>query len=62
MITNEDSDKLRIALEPEAASLYCRTLDIRNFTSGNAQPGGDDDVTMAPGTVYMLVDAGGKTS
>ena len=61
MIANEDSDKLRIALEPEAASLYCKTLDMSNFTGGNTQPGRNDDVTMAPGTVYMLVDAGGKT-
>ena len=57
MIDTEGSDNLFIVLEPEAASLYCRVLDITQFKSRTSQC---DELEMKPGTVYMLLDAGGK--
>ena len=46
-----------IALEPEAASLYCQYMPVNRFASGGA----DSQASLAsPGTVYMVVDLGGK--
>jgi len=47
------SNQLVIALEPEAASLYCRTLPMGRFDDGTAKP------CFEPGTKYLVVDAGG---
>ncbi|XP_053400546.1 heat shock 70 kDa protein 12A-like [Mercenaria mercenaria] len=47
--------KLLIALEPEAASLFCRHLQVQK---------GDEDMSLASfksGTKYIVVDAGGGT-
>ncbi|XP_053399341.1 heat shock 70 kDa protein 12A-like isoform X3 [Mercenaria mercenaria] len=47
--------KLMIALEPEAASLFCRHLAVQK---------GDEDMSLASfksGTKYIVVDAGGGT-
>ncbi|XP_060551251.1 heat shock 70 kDa protein 12B-like [Ruditapes philippinarum] len=47
--------KLKIALEPEAASLYCRYLPVQK---------GHEDKSLAsfePGTKYIVLDAGGGT-
>ena len=46
-----------MVLEPEAASLFCRSLDMSNFQRGNEC----EKLLMPAGTVYMLVDAGGKS-
>ncbi|XP_062615747.1 heat shock 70 kDa protein 12A-like isoform X1 [Saccostrea cucullata] len=48
-------DKLMIALEPEAASLYCMHLPV--------QRGGENTTfgVFKPGAKYMVVDAGGGT-
>ena len=48
-----------IALEPEAASLYCMNLNIDSLV------GSDDQKAQAAtglpvGTKYMVVDVGGK--
>ena len=56
LIKKEESDSLFIVLEPEAASLYCRGLNITDFEKGSQC----DALEMEPGTVYMLLDAGGK--
>ncbi|XP_045203378.2 heat shock 70 kDa protein 12A-like [Mercenaria mercenaria] len=48
--------KLTIALEPEAASLYCRHLPVERC--------GSDEVSLAQfpvGTKYLVLDAGGGT-
>ena len=46
-----------VALEPEAASLYCQYLPIGKFVAG----GGDAKCSLSTaGTVYMIVDLGGK--
>lgn len=49
---------IEIALEPEAASLYCRSMRIfRNSTSPKQSP---KLLTFSPGSVYMVVDCGGE--
>lgn len=48
-------DNLRIALEPEAASIYCQYLHTEKHL------GADADIVASPvGTTYMVVDLGGK--
>ncbi|XP_052068180.1 heat shock 70 kDa protein 12A-like [Mytilus californianus] len=50
-------DNLLLALEPEAASIYCQYLPTEKFTG--IEPG----FTMSePGTKYMIVDIGGGTA
>ncbi|XP_053398855.1 heat shock 70 kDa protein 12A-like isoform X2 [Mercenaria mercenaria] len=52
-----ESRKLTIALEPEAASIYCRHLSIEatfNYTGASVS-------SFKPGTRYMILDAGGGT-
>lgn len=57
LIDNVHSNQLVIALEPEAASLTCRTIQTNSFTDNRenqtAKP------TFEPGTKYIVVDAGG---
>lgn len=50
-----DNDRLTIALEPEAASIYCQ-----NLPTDKLQSSGLFDVAKA-GTEYMVVDLGGGT-
>ncbi|CAG2226933.1 unnamed protein product [Mytilus edulis] len=48
-------NKLRIALEPEAASIYCQTLPTKKSVDA------DSEIVVAPvGTQYIVVDLGGK--
>lgn len=46
-------NKLSIALEPEAASIYCRHLPV--------EKGSDSLSTFKSGTQYLVLDAGGGT-
>ena len=55
LITSVDSDALLIALEPEAASFYCRTLSVHEFAMSTSKPG------FPSGTKYVIVDAGGES-
>ncbi|XP_033725297.1 heat shock 70 kDa protein 12A-like [Pecten maximus] len=52
------SEDLRIALEPEAAAVYCRSLPLDTLTDSQ-----DQEVTGAfrPGGSYMIIDLGGGT-
>ncbi|KAK3599539.1 hypothetical protein CHS0354_006674 [Potamilus streckersoni] len=50
------NDQLLIALEPEAASIYCRYIPLEIKSSD----GGTTVVSFSPGTRYIVVDAGGK--
>ena len=50
------SQNLIIALEPEAASLYCRTLAMGKFTGMRGVRG---EMAMKPGEKYIIVDCGG---
>ena len=56
MITELFSTNLLIALEPECASLYCRTLPFDKFIG----LGHDNAPRLKKGTVYMTVDLGGR--
>ena len=50
------NENLMIALEPEAASLYCQFMPVSRFASGAAE----SQASLAkPGTVYMVTDLGG---
>ena len=51
----EGRDNLLIALEPEAASFYCRTQETARF----ANPEG---ITFRNGTTYIILDLGGNIS
>ncbi|KAH3704812.1 heat shock 70 kDa protein 12A-like [Dreissena polymorpha] len=48
---------LNLALEPEAASIYCRHIKM----SRNEGSSGEDISTFKPGTRYLVCDAGGGT-
>lgn len=50
------SKHLRIALEPEAASLFCQFLPVERFNIGGQARFSE----AKPGTTYMVVDLGGK--
>ena len=45
-----------IALEPEAAAMYCRKLPIEKFAPGS----GSNLGVFRPGAKYMVADLGGK--
>ena len=51
-------DHLRIALEPEAASVYCKhlCLEARDDLEGFRALG-----TFSPGSKYLVLDAGGDS-
>ena len=56
-----NSSQLIIALEPEAAAVYCRQRKLREFVEEK----GDETVkdTLVPAkTQYLVVDNGGKNS
>lgn len=53
LITKLDSKKLMVALEPEVASLYCRSLHITEFVE-NSEP-----IQLKAGTKYLVIDCGG---
>ena len=54
LIPTVDSDSLMIALEPEAASFFCRTLSAHEYATSTKDP------SFATGAKYVVVDAGGK--
>ncbi|XP_066285858.1 heat shock 70 kDa protein 12A-like [Branchiostoma lanceolatum] len=51
-------NRLLIALEPEAASLFCRQLPVSHFRGETANP---KSLQMDPQERYMVVDCGGGT-
>ncbi|XP_069130149.1 heat shock 70 kDa protein 12A-like [Argopecten irradians] len=59
LIDTTYSNQLVIALEPEAASLNCRSLPVSTFVqTENEQV---SKLTFEPGTKYLVIDAGGGT-
>ncbi|KAL3879590.1 hypothetical protein ACJMK2_031879 [Sinanodonta woodiana] len=46
---------LKIALEPETASIFCRLLPLEKMIEGGGS------ISFKPGSVYMVLDAGGGT-
>nr|XP_022310816.1 heat shock 70 kDa protein 12A-like isoform X2 [Crassostrea virginica] len=51
-----DNAQLTLALEPEAASIYCQRESLENMRVGR-----QSEITI-PGTRYMVVDIGGGTA
>ena len=59
MVSNNAPEQLLIALEPEAASIHCREMKMREFANekGDATV---SDVFARPGAKYLVIDIGGK--
>ena len=59
MVSNNAPEQLLIALEPEAASIHCREMKMREFANekGDATV---SDVFARPGSKYLVIDIGGK--
>lgn len=55
MASPDDPDQLLIALEPEAASFYCRTLQMKDFLGET----GDESVNEGLAS-YIVIDNGGE--
>ncbi|CAM2098045.1 heat shock 70 kDa protein 12A [Caretta caretta] len=58
LISDMFSEKLIIALEPEAASVWCKQLPQEGFV---AEGGDRQKFEESPGTQYVVVDCGGGT-
>ncbi|GLD68314.1 heat shock 70 kDa protein 12A-like protein [Lates japonicus] len=58
IVTKATEDKLVIALEPEAASVWCKKLPSEGFIAQNHE---GDKLDQSPGTQYIVVDCGGGT-
>ncbi|XP_071001926.1 heat shock 70 kDa protein 12A-like [Oncorhynchus clarkii lewisi] len=58
LVTDLNSDSLILALEPEAASVWCKKLPSDGFI---AEEINEDTLEQTPGTKYMVVDCGGGT-
>lgn len=54
------SDKLSIALEPEAAALYCRYLPVEKLLGVAKDEEAPKLKTFCPGAEYLIVDLGGR--
>lgn len=52
------NSRLILALEPEAASIYCKNLPVDRTVSSSGKSTLD---AFAPGTQYLILDAGGGT-
>ncbi|KAM4608351.1 heat shock protein family A (Hsp70) member 12A.3 [Polymixia lowei] len=58
IVTEKKADKLVIALEPEAASIWCKKLPSDGFIAENREK---HKLEQDPGTQYIVVDCGGGT-
>ncbi|KAL2081066.1 hypothetical protein ACEWY4_022919 [Coilia grayii] len=58
LVTESDPDRLILALEPEAASVYCKQLPSDGFVGGE---GNTMKLEQMPGTQYIVADCGGGT-
>ncbi|KAM4731313.1 heat shock 70 kDa protein 12A-like [Anableps anableps] len=58
IVTEGTEDKLVIALEPEAASVWCKKLPSDGFITQNHSR---NSLDQSPGTQYIVVDCGGGT-
>ena len=56
---NEDSKHLILALEPEAASIYCQSLQMEKFF-GHHNIKDKENPLFCVGVKHLIVDAGGK--
>ncbi|GLD73742.1 heat shock 70 kDa protein 12A-like protein [Lates japonicus] len=58
IVTKGKEARLVIALEPEAASVWCKKLPAEGFITENH---GGYKLDQSPGTQYIVVDCGGGT-
>ncbi|MEQ2300762.1 hypothetical protein AMECASPLE_029261 [Ameca splendens] len=58
IVTEGTAEKLVIALEPEAASVWCKKLPSDGFITQNHSR---NSLDQSPGTQYIVVDCGGGT-
>ena len=56
IIPEKDSSRLIIALEPEAASVYCRSL--KDYSAGQKEP--SRELQFKSGDKILIIDAGGN--
>lgn len=61
LVTQNNSDQLIIALEPEAAGVFCRQSKLREFVEGRNREGTVKDAFVSAKTQYLVVDNGGGT-
>ncbi|KAI4873230.1 hypothetical protein NFI96_028182, partial [Prochilodus magdalenae] len=59
LVTKAEPERLIVALEPEAASVWCKQLPKEGFMEGDLAEA--ETIEEAPGTQYMVVDCGGGT-
>lgn len=59
MASTENPDQLLIALEPEAAAIFCKEKNLSDFCSETGTRS-VDGILSQPQTHYMVVDIGGK--
>ncbi|KAL6459491.1 hypothetical protein MHYP_G00329630 [Metynnis hypsauchen] len=59
LVTESDPERLIIALEPEAASVWCKKLPSEGFMEADLAK--TEKIEEVPGTQYMVVDCGGGT-
>ncbi|XP_048588756.1 heat shock 70 kDa protein 12A [Nematostella vectensis] len=60
LASQEDPEQLLIALEPEAASFYCRGLEMSDFVGETGEQLVNDMLRGTSGS-YMVIDNGGGT-
>ncbi|XP_056315242.1 heat shock protein family A (Hsp70) member 12A.3 [Danio aesculapii] len=58
LVIESEPERLVFALEPEAASIYCKQLPSEGYIAEEAC---QDTLEQKPGTQYMVVDCGGGT-
>ncbi|XP_017542673.1 heat shock 70 kDa protein 12A-like isoform X2 [Pygocentrus nattereri] len=59
LVTQSEPERLIVALEPEAASVWCKQLPYDHFINEILKDA--EKIEQAPGTQYMVVDCGGGT-
>jgi len=59
LVSSKNSTQLIIALEPEAAAVYCRQQKLREFVEGKGEEVVKDTLVPAK-TQYLVIDNGGK--
>uniref|UniRef100_A0AAV2LAZ6 Uncharacterized protein n=1 Tax=Knipowitschia caucasica TaxID=637954 RepID=A0AAV2LAZ6_KNICA len=58
IVSKDSKNRLVIALEPEAASIWCKKLPANGFLTDNHSR---KEHLLTPGTQYIVVDCGGGT-
>ncbi|XP_066533202.1 heat shock 70 kDa protein 12A-like [Hoplias malabaricus] len=59
LVSESDPERLIVALEPEAASVWCKQLPSEGFMEGDLEEA--ETIEEVTGTQYMVVDCGGGT-